>query len=107
MADEPETTPAPAPAPGPAPAPAPAPSHTPPNGPGPGQQLLEAINALPERLVHAIQESAPKPTKQSTPPPASTKDSGEGAASTKDKATPDGSSQRPGKKTLAQWWFGG
>ena len=81
-------------------------SHTD-RGPGPGQQLLDAINALPERLVHAIQEATPKQAATRTTT-ASTKDTS--AASTKDTSATDNPGPGGTKLTRQQRfvkWYGG
>lgn len=66
-----------------------------------GQQLLDAINALPEKLAGMLNEKqAPKPAKPA-----------QAATTTTDTAqgqqTAQAQSQQPGKRSFAEWWFGG
>lgn len=96
------------------------------NGYGPGQQILDALNALPERIVNGMREAMQPPkvpsgtqqqnqgsetsssatdTKGQQKNPA---DSGQSATAGQGSSKQDKSSHtEPGKKSFAQWWFGG
>lgn len=83
------------------------------HGPGPGREILDALNALPERIVNGMREAMQPPRQASPPasaPPATAANSPQsnnspqsGAASSSTKDTP----ATPGKKTFAEWWFKG
>lgn len=103
----PQNTPAPPPPPAAAPPQPPAaaaPQH------GSGQDLIAAINALPERIVNGLREATQPP--KNTTPPAPTGDGGGGSQTgtqggSQGGSTGSGQGGTPQKKTFAQWWFGG
>lgn len=84
------------------PAPTPQPSHSP--GNSPGEQLLAAINALPERIVHSLREQQAPPRKTAEP---------KATPEPKAEAAPTGTTPKePGAppsnmSRLAHWWFNG
>lgn len=74
--------------------------------------LLDAINALPERLVNAVRESAPQPPAPVVNPPqqagnAATGQQGSGEAGQPGSGASgkQGSEESPRKKTFAEKWF--
>jgi hypothetical protein len=98
------------------------------SGNGPGQQILDALNALPERITNSLREALQPPAHSGTPTAnqgngsgsgstgttgqqesqAATGQSGTAAQSSGNSASSSSPSDKePGKKTFAQWWFGG
>jgi hypothetical protein len=59
------------------------------------QDLMDAINAMPEKIANAIREAAPKTTAKPTTTTATK------PAETATTAT------APQSKSFAEWWFGG
>ena len=94
--------------------PAPAPTQPPPappqqqhsSGPSFGSELLNAVNALPEKLVNAMREAAPKAPPAPKQTPTDTK-----STEDKDKSTKD-SNENPGPQGVHKgrherfldWW---
>ncbi len=80
------------------PQPAPQPVATQPHSSGrsPGQELLDAINALPERIVASIREATPAQPAKSQP----------AKTETKTEAKAEAKPAEPAKKTFSEWWFG-
>lgn len=96
------------------------------NGRGPGQEILDALNALPERIVNSLREglqqtqqghSGNQATNQGSGTSSAATDSedrqGKAANSAQNGTADKGSSKQgnsshtePGKKSFAQWWFG-
>lgn len=67
--------------------------------------LLDAINALPERLVNAVRESAPQPPAPVVNPPAQPGNAATGQQGSGE-AQQRGSGEGQQKKTFAEKWFG-
>lgn len=73
------------------------------------QELIDSINALPEKIVQALRESFSKTTQSTNDKPADSKNQQtDDSQSDKDSDGKSGEQQHqtPGKKTFAQWWFG-
>jgi len=66
--------------------------------------LLDAINALPERLVNAVRESQPQPPAPVVNPPAQPGNAATGQQSPGE-AQHRGSGEAQQKKTFAERWF--
>ncbi len=61
------------------------------------QAMINALDALPEKLANILAERNPKPTQQQPP----TKEE------TKQEIKQETKQETPGKKTFVEWWFGG
>lgn len=71
-------------------------------GNGPGQQLLEAIQALPEKILAGLKEASPKA--QTAEQTAATTAPASGASATD--AAPAGVN-KPARDRFTDWWFKG
>lgn len=83
------------------------PSSTPVNNPVDNTGLMDALNALPEKIVNAWREAVTPPSnpantqeKQQEPGTAASGQPGTGGAGQ------PGNSGKPGMTKLAKWWFG-
>ena len=75
------------------------PSHT--SNPSVITELRDAIAAIPEQVINAINEARPQPTTRSRP--AST-EGGETRAAERSQREPE-KAKTPGVRNFAQWWF--
>ena len=69
-----------------------------------GQELLDAINALPERLVSAMKEAAPRPARQQGQQQQAQQNQQQQAQQQQSQPQEPGSAPA-GMTRLAKWWF--
>lgn len=69
-----------------------------------GQELLDAINSLPERLVNAMKEASPKQQKQQQQQQPAQQQQQQASQQQQSKPQEPGSAPA-GMTRLAKWWF--
>lgn len=79
-----------------------APQHNPGQGTSTGTQVLDALNALPEKIVKGLSEVMAASKPQPQPQQQATAQAASAEAAKPEKKE----SSTPQKKNFAQWWFG-
>lgn len=68
-----------------------------------GADVLDAVNALPEKMVAAIREAFPAPQQQQSPPQQQqTQQTQQQTQQTQQQ----NATREPGRKRFVEWWFG-
>lgn len=78
-----------------------------PANPGPNfGEVLTAIQAMPEQIIRALREAAPQQPKQNSSE-SSNQETRNTSGERRSGESQQNSTRSPGKKTFAEWWFGG
>jgi hypothetical protein len=69
-------------------------------------EVLTAIQAIPEQVARAVRELAPRPSEPRNPSANQTTQGTGNGAQTAAQTSSRPTTQTPGKKSFADWWFG-